>query len=127
MDKNLVKNSEFLNGDWLRDMLNRYPNLPIMICSDLDKRDPMTKDFYAGNATSYRPVVERVLDCKFEGEPRRQFTDEEALYTELRDEIRDKVGDVPNLDELADAEFDRYQPFWKDAIIIYANQRYEED
>lgn len=101
----------------LRNILKREPDLDIAICMH------SPGEVMPRNAVSYFARAEYVLDHQFEGEPVRRYSDEETFYNDLRDEIKEKVGDVPNLDELAEKEFERHDPYWKWVIVI---QAYEE-
>ena len=104
----------------LRKLILDNPDLPIVI---LVGEDAIGSDYYYTYATKISYHIDEYLDHKDYDEC--VITDRD----ELEERLEDYYCDEPECENLQDAEFDEfiqqkmqeYEPYWKKAIFIYAD------
>ena len=114
-----MSNSILADTTELRKMILKNPDMPIVVLVD---EEVCTGDYCWTYAPNVGFRLDEILDCE-------QDIDECKVYhdrDELEDDIIDRFANV--YPELSDSEFDekvkeemaKYEPYWRDCIMIWA-------
>lgn len=111
-------------SDELKKLIAEHPDYPIVV---LAGDDANTGDYTWMYCSSISFSVGKILDCAVPWDDESVVTDEDEFneYLEdwLFDEIRERDGDPPEEEEfqkILAAEKERYAPYWKNVIGIWA-------
>lgn len=103
----------------LRKLIAENPELPICV---LVGREAASDEFSYTYCTDTRAYVGEILDCEI---PTREcvVTDRDDLKDALDDLYCDEYADLSDdeYDKAIEAKIAEYEPFWKKAIIVYAD------
>lgn len=103
----------------LRKLIAENPELPIVVMASYEAT---TDEYYWTYCSAVHCEVGEVLDC--------EVSTRECVITD-RDDLKDALDDLycDEYADLSDDEYDKaieakiaeYEPFWKKAIIVYAD------
>lgn len=103
----------------LRKLIAENPDLPICV---LVGREAASDEFAYTYCTDVRAYIGEILDC--------EVSTRECVITD-RDDLKDALDDLycDEYADLSDDEYDKaieakiaeYEPFWKKAIVVYAD------
>lgn len=106
--------------DELRKLILENPDLPIAVLCGEDANAG-----YCGYVfcTDIRFSIGEILDCDFYDYDDAVFTDRDRLEEYIADGLCDIYRDMPDdeFDALVKEEAKKYEPHWKKAIMIYAD------
>lgn len=101
----------------IRELVAKYPDLPIIIASDVHLPEDMTSPCCLPDVSCYKA---RVLDYDYLGNG-ILIMDPERLELYLRWDLAEKYkGDKEGLERAIFAEGERLESYWRDAIVIEA-------
>lgn len=105
--------------DELRKLILENPELPIVI---LANEDSSNADYGWTFCSSISFYVEEILDCDFYDYNDEVFTDKDRLEEKISDDLWDEYHDKSDeeYDAAVKREVEKYEPFWKKVIAIYA-------
>lgn len=124
-NKKLLPLNLTTSSDELKKLIADHPDYPIVV---LAGDDASVGDYTWMYCSSISFTVGKILDCAVPWNDEIVATDEDEFNEELEDwlfyEIRERDGDPPEEEEFQKflaAEKERYAPYWKDVIAIYAD------
>lgn len=75
-------------------------------------------------ASNIRFAIGEILDCEQDIDDCKVFADRDEFEEELEEQLYDKYESVTEEEEfqkLLAKEIEKYEPYWKDCIFIYAD------
>lgn len=104
----------------LRKLIAENPDLPICV---LVGREAATYEWAYTYCTDVRAHIGEILDCEVSTRGEYVITDRDDLKDALDDLYCDEYADLSDdeYDKAIEAKIAEYEPFWKKAIIVYAD------
>ena len=110
--------------DELKKLIEEHPDYPIVV---LVNSDVVADDDYCWwYAPSLRFRLGEILDCDQDINDEKVFSDRSDFEKAIRyrfecdDSISEDITDE-EFDQLVKKEMQKYEPYWKDVIVIYAD------
>lgn len=105
----------------LRKLMQEHPDIPVVVLAD---EESACADYAWTYCSRVRCAMSQILDVK------TPYDGEESVFTD-KEEFRDAIAEVIDaehptvtdrvLDEMVEAEFKKYEEYWRDVIAIYAS------
>lgn len=107
--------------DELKELIAKYPDYPIVVLVD---SEVVADDYGWWYAPEIRFGIGEILDCEQDIDEEKTYVDRDEFEDDLRDklswdEIYDKLSDE-EFDKVVEEELNKYEPYWKKVIKIYA-------
>lgn len=106
----------------LRKMIQERPDLPIVVLADEESACP---DWAWTYCSRVRCRIAQVLDIRtpYDDEDGIVFVDKDDFREAIEDYYEDAEPDYSGrtLEEAVEAEFKKYEEYWRDVIAIYAS------
>lgn len=104
----------------LRKLMQEHPDLPIVVLADEESACP---DWAWTYCSSVRCSIDKILDVHTPYDDERVFTDKDEFREVIEDYFVDAEPDYSGrtLEEAVEAEFKKYEEYWRDVIAIYAS------
>ena len=111
----LVKNS-----DELKKLIFENPDLPIVVLAGEDASDGYWGWTYCSSISF---GINEILDCDYYDENDCVFVDRDKFAENIADDIYDENEEASDeyCEELIKRELEKYEPYWKRVITIYAS------
>lgn len=105
--------------DELRKLILENPDLPIVI---LANEDSSSADYGWMFCYSISFCIEEILDCDFYDYDDTVFMDRDRLEEFIADNLYDEYCNKTDeeFDAAIKSELEKYEPYWKKVIAIYA-------
>ncbi|WP_300919671.1 hypothetical protein [uncultured Dubosiella sp.] len=103
----------------LREIIINNPDLPLVVfaCENV-----YSDDYTSVLCTDVRAHIGEILDCDQQVNEEKIYCDRTDFEDDLRIHLEDEFnGDDKEFDEFVGKKLSEYEPFWKKAIIIYAD------
>ena len=106
--------------DELRKLILENPDLPIAVLCGEDANAGYCGYMFC---TDIRFSIGEILDYDFYGYDDSVFIDRDDLEERIIDDFSDEYPDIPieEFNALVKKEVEKYEPYWKKAIMIYAD------
>jgi len=106
-------------SDELKKLITENPDLPIVVLVSDDAAMDCSWTF----CSSVSCHLDEILDCDFLDYNDTVFTDRERLEEKIADDLWEEYRDKPEkeFDEAIKRELQKYEPYWKRVIAIYAS------
>ena len=106
--------------DELRKLILKNPDLPIVV---LAGEEANSGDYQWMFCSSISFGIEEILDCDYTDYDDAVITDRDRLEEKIADDLYDEYFGKPDeeYEEAIKREVEKYEPFWKKVIAIYAN------
>lgn len=107
----------------LQKLIAEHPDYPIVVlCSSDVVADDGYSYWYAPKLSF---TIGEILDCEQDVNDEKTYSDRDDFEEDVRfmlecDDQYEKLSDN-EFDELVQNELEKYEPYWKDVIIIYAD------
>lgn len=110
----LVKSS-----DELKKLIAENPDLPIVVLAGEEANDGYWGWMYCSDISF---GIGEILDCDFYDVDDSVFADRDRLEEKIADDIYDEYEEASDeyCEELVKRELEKYEPYWKKVIAIYA-------
>lgn len=112
-------------SDELKKLILENPDLPIVV---LAGEDANIGDFPWMFCTNIFLSVEEIFDCDFYDDDGTVFTDRESLEDVIIEKIENgdidvdvDITDENEFNKAVEREMEKYEPYWKKVVAIYAN------
>ncbi len=103
----------------LRRMIVENPELPLVIFAG---ENVYSDDYTNVACTDVRASIGEVLDCEQQVNEEKIYCDRTDFEDDLRIHLEDEFdGDDEDFDDFIAEELKQYDPYWKKAIIVYAD------
>lgn len=103
----------------LRKLIIENPDMPLMIFVG---QDTYNDEYMYTACTSVKAKIGEILDCDQQVNEEKIYCDRTDFEDDLRIHLEDEFnGDDKEFDEFVGKKLSEYEPFWKKAIIIYAD------
>lgn len=108
------------NSDELKKLIAENPDLPIVV---LAGEEASSHDWYWTYCSSISFAISEILDCEFYDYDDTVFTDRDRLEEKIGDDLYDEYYGKPEeeYDAAVNRELEKYEPYWKKVIAIYAS------
>lgn len=106
--------------DELRKLILENPDLPIVVLAGEDANSGWSGYMFC---TSISFSIGEILDYNFYGYDGSVFIDRNDLEEIIIDNFSDEYPDIPieEFNALVEKEVKKYEPYWKDVIMIWAD------
>lgn len=106
--------------DELRKLILKNPDLPIVV---LAGEEANSGDYQWMFCSSISFEIGEILDCDYTDYDDAVITDRDRLEEKIADDLYDEYLGKPDeeYEEAIKREVEKYEPFWKKVIAIYAN------
>lgn len=107
------------NSDELKKLILENPDLPIVVLANEDS----VCDYWGWTyCSSISFGINEILDCDFYDENDCVFVDRDYFEEKIADDIYDENEEASDeyCEELIKRELEKYEPYWKKVITIYA-------
>ena len=107
------------NSDELKKLISENPDLPIVVLADEDANCGYSGWMYCSSISF---AIDEILDCDFYDYDDTVFTDRDRLEEKISEDLYDEYHDRSDAeyDEAIKREVEKYEPYWKKVIAIYA-------
>ena len=107
------------NSDELKKLIFENPDLPIVVLAGEDANDGYWCWTYCSSISF---GISEILDCDFYDSDDSVFTDRDRFEEKIADDIYDEHEEASDeyCEELIKRELEKYEPYWKKVIAIYA-------
>lgn len=108
------------NSDELKKLIAENPDLPIVVLAGEEANDGYWGWTYCSSISF---SIDEILDCDFYDSDDSVFTDRDRFEEKIADDIyydNEEASDE-YCEELIKRELEKYEPYWKKVIAIYAN------
>ena len=104
----------------LKKLILDNPDLPIVVFAG---EDAHSGDYYWMLCTKISFGIEEILDCDYTDYDDVIIKDRDRLEAKIEDDLYDEYSDKPDeeYEEAIKREMEKYEPFWKKVIAIYAD------
>lgn len=108
------------NSDELKKLIFENPDLPIVVLAGEEANDGYWGWTYCSSISF---GINEILDCNFYDSDDSVFTDRDRFEEVIADYIYDENEEASDeyCEELIKRELEKYEPYWKKVITIYAN------
>lgn len=108
------------NSDELKKLIAENPDLPIVVLAGEDANDGYWGWMYCSSISF---DIGEILDCDFYDSDNSVFTDRERFEEKIADDIyyENEEASDEYCEELIKREIEKYEPYWKNVIAIFAN------
>ena len=105
--------------DELKKLISENPDLPIVVLAGEEANNGYCGWMYCSSISF---ALDEILDCDFYDFDDSVFTDRDRLEEKITDDLYDDYHDKPDeeYDEAVKREVEKYEPYWKKVIAIYA-------
>lgn len=106
--------------DELKKLMAENPDLPIVVLAGQEA----SSDYWGWTyCSSISFGIDEILDCDYYDYDDTVFTDRDRLEEKIEDDLWDEYHEVSdeNYDAAVKRELEKYEPYWKKVIAIYAN------
>ena len=107
------------NSDELKKLILENPELPIVVLAGEEANSGYNGWMYCSSISF---AIDEILDCDFYDYDDTVFTDRDRLEERIEEDLYDEYQDKTNeeYDEAIKREVEKYEPYWKKVIAIYA-------
>lgn len=107
-------------SDELKKLITEHPDYEICV---LAGEEANSGDYSWMFCTDISFDIGEILDYDYYDYNDVVFTDRERLEEKIEDDLYDEYSDKPEseYDAAIKAELEKYEPYWKDVIFIYAD------
>ena len=107
------------SSDELKKLILENPDLPIVVLAGEDANDGYWGWMYCSSISF---GINEILDCDFYDVDDSVFVDRDRLEEKIADDIYDEYEEASDeyREELIKRELEKYEPYWKKVITIYA-------
>lgn len=108
------------SSDELKKLILENPDLPIVVLAGEDANDGYWSWMYCSSVSF---DISEILDCDYYDYDDSVFVDRDRLEEKIADDIYDENEELSDeeCEELIKRELEKYEPYWKKVIAIYAN------
>lgn len=108
------------NSDELKKLIAENPDLPIVVLAGEEANDGYWGWTYCSSISF---DINEILDCDFYDSDDSVFTDRDRFEEVIADYIYDENEEASEeyCEELIKRELEKYEPYWKKVIAIYAD------
>ena len=109
------------NSDELKRLILEYPDLPIVVLAGQEAHNDSYYGWMYCSDISF--AIDEILDYDFYDYDDTVFTDRDRLKERIEEDLYDEYQDKSDeeYDEAIKREIEKYEPYWKKVIAIYAN------
>ena len=107
------------NSDELKKLIAENPDLPIVVLAGEDANIGYWGWTYCSSISF---GINEILDCDFYDVDDSVFVNRDRLEEKIADDIYDEYEEASDeyCEELIKRELEKYEPYWKRVITIYA-------
>lgn len=108
------------SSDELKKLIAENPDLPIVVLAGEEANDGYWGWTYCSSISF---DIGEILDCDFYDSDDSVFTDRDRFEEKIADDIYDENEEASDeyCEELIKRELEKYEPYWKKVIAIYAS------
>lgn len=108
------------SSDELKKLIAENPDLPIVVLAGEEANDGYWGWMYCSSISF---GISEILDCDFYDSDDSVFTDRDRFEEKIADYIYDENEEASDeyCEEFIKRELEKYEPYWKKVITIYAN------
>ena len=109
------------NTDKLKELILEHPDLPIVVLAGQDAH--IGDDYRWMYCSDVSFAIDEILDCDFYDYDDSVFTDRDRLEEKITEDLYDEyhLKSDEEYDRAIELEVNKYDPYWKKVIAIYAN------
>lgn len=108
-------------SDELKKLILENPELPIVVLAGEEANNGYCGWMYCSDISF---AIDEILDCDFYDYDDTVFTDRDRFEEKIEEDLYDKFSvsiSEEEFNEKVKHEIDKYEPYWKKVIAIYAN------
>lgn len=108
------------SSDELKNLILENPDLPIVVLAGEEANGGYCGWMYCSDISF---AIDEILDCDFYDYDDTVFTDRDRLEEKIEEDLYDEYYAMSDTEyeEAVKREVEKYEPYWKKVIAIYAN------